>query len=158
MTRAARNVTAALATLLCLAACASAPPPTHVDSPQEWGAAYAECLSDEGWDVTVAEDGSVSVTVPAAQGDAYDAATAQCREGLTITQFDEYTDAQRHDLYDDQVAVHDCLVDLGVTLPTPPSFTVFDEQGGVWTPWLDVAQDVVSGDGPALQEQCPQGR
>jgi hypothetical protein len=158
--RAARlgMMAAVAAIILCLTACAAPPAATHVDTPQEWGSAYADCLRDKGWEVTIADDGSVTAKVPAAQGDAYDDATVECRAGLTITPFDEYTDAQRHDLYDAQVALRSCLVSLDIDLPEPPSYAVFEEAGGTWTPYLDVPQDVVSNNGAALSEQCPPGR
>jgi hypothetical protein len=82
------------------------------------------CLADEGWEVQRSIYGGFDApqSLPASQATSYQSATDGCA-ALTgwATPLSDFTDAQRHELYAQEVLEHACLEELGYPGEEPPS-------------------------------------
>jgi len=115
-----------------------------------------DCMKDAGWDVEIAEDGSISTFVPTDQASEYEAASAKCWESYPVKAFADLTEAEQSNLYAKHVAVRDCVVALGIDVAPAPSFQSWVDSGGAWGGYSDVPQDVLLNQWDEINTKCPQ--
>jgi hypothetical protein len=137
----------------------------RVVSLDEWASVMADCLHDAGFpDVTADDDGGISYSSPADQASQLALAKYVCSAQYPIDPkyTDEPTDDMVGELYEYLTKVQvPCLEEQGITVPEPPSKTIYIEsygEGDTWVPYLAIPAEAY-GDGTfdELQELCPQG-
>lgn len=81
------------------------------------------CMKDAGWEVQRSWQGGVEATdIPAGQQSAYESASQECAESTgwsdAVIRLD---DRQIRELYSQEVATHNCLLEIGIDSSEPPS-------------------------------------
>ncbi len=130
-----------------------APPTSEAEALQR----NYECLTEKGWDVAV-RDGGIEAEFPNDQGDQYQQYLEDSNECGAVTGTDgsrELTEADYEKLYQDRLAVRECLVSKDYPVGDVPSYQAFKDSYGAdstWDPYGQVSVD----QGPAAVEACPQ--
>jgi len=88
-----------------------------------------QCMRDAGWDVTPSWGGGIdSAEMDASQQSAWDAAFHECAESSgwrKANTYGEWTPEQVEQLYAQEVASHQCMVEHGWSSDEPPSKQTF---------------------------------
>ena len=95
-------------------------------------------MADEGWTTTIEADGGVVGEYSDAQASAFLAASDRCSE-KNATKPREATEADFEAIYPALLELRDCIIGEGYPLPSAPSYQVFRDGGGGWSPYLDIA-------------------
>lgn len=111
-----------------------------------------ECLRDKGWHAIAHEDGSVqSPEMPTGQVDLYVADEDACVAGLGYDDYPEITDEVARQYFASMKESAECLANLGISVPEPPSEEAFVEamvtrRESIWSyaEGVDGSQDVAT--------------
>ncbi len=126
-------------------------------TPGDFANNMRSCLSEAGYDVTVYDDGSIGIKLPDSQMPAYDDATHECSVKFGYDKMPNLTTDQRADLYDQTMALVDCLEEQGYPITDVPSKQAFID-GTEFVPYEQVPTTVVGDAWDKLQRVCPQPR
>ncbi|MEP6478085.1 MAG: hypothetical protein ABJB03_01735 [Rhodoglobus sp.] len=145
-----------------LAGCTPSPGPagapglqTH-ESLKDAAETVAACMEDRGWTVTVSDDGGVSGQAPNGQESAYEKDSEACWALINIRSFDQFTDAEKKELFSLQLNSYKCLAGLGVDLKPAPTFQVYLDEGGEWSAYAAMAPDYLGANFEKISKACPQ--
>ncbi|MCM3658579.1 hypothetical protein M3147_15085 [Agromyces mediolanus] len=107
--------------------------------------AMHECMVDAGWvNLTVADDGSMSGEIPAAQSDQYEEDFGECQAQVELNYpVPEMTESAIRERYAREVGTRDCLIAQGYSISDPPSEQVWVETftsdpASLWLPYFEV--------------------
>lgn len=106
----------------------SAPPPVADSSLPASPVAdrLVECMTEDGWEVSRSWSGGIdSVSIPQEQLSAYNRSLEACSASSGWSGLAEISQEQKRELYDQEVANHRCLVDLGVESADPPTLETY---------------------------------
>lgn len=82
----------------------------------------ATCMEKEGWEVERSLQGGLDLpSVPVDQQSAFEAANSRCSESSGWNAAANLNDVQVKELYDQEVAAHDCFLGMGIDSAQPPS-------------------------------------
>lgn len=104
------------------------------------------CLFEEGWDVNVGGDGSISIRLPQDQSDAYDKAQSMCEKKFGYDKLEDsapFTDAELRLLYSLELTTAKCLTEHGHDVGDTPSEQLYidsyyDPALGAWYAYKNV--------------------
>ncbi len=86
---------------------------------------FVRCIQDAGWEAVRDPGGGVDgPTLPAAQVPQYWAASEVCAESSgwnAMGDFSNWSHEQRIELYEQEVAAHECFLSIGIASAEPPS-------------------------------------
>lgn len=149
-----------------IAGCAGPDPVVPADPIESgaFGEDMVRCLAAKGWTVQVDDNGAVVADgIPDAQMNQFRADRDSC---LAAFDYDEFavTPDMASSFYDKQLAVAECLRELGYDIPDAPSREAFVEElvaTGLssWLPYDAVVDAALAGDPDARREAeaaCPQ--
>ncbi|MCD1570799.1 hypothetical protein [Agromyces mediolanus] len=126
--------------------------------------AMYDCMVDAGWvNLTVADDGSMSGEVPAAQSEQYDTDFAECQAQVDRNYpIPEMTDSAIRERYAREVEARDCLIAQGYSVSEPPSEQVWVETftsdpASLWLPYFEVftQAQLSASEEKQLKRACP---
>lgn len=149
----------ALASLALCTACTgneTQPQQPQISSEHEASQIVAACLEEAGWPARVDSDNSVNVEVPKGQEQQYEAAAEECWSTVQPPSFDEIGEQDRESYYAQFVQLRQCIVDMGIEMPAAPSYQAWEEEKGVWAPYVDIEPAVMQERWDDLQRTCPQ--
>lgn len=123
----------------------------------------AECLQQDGWDVTIDDRiGLVSYesNTTVDQESAFSSAETACREKFPYREITpaDWSDQDWRDVYDSDLTTADCLRREGHSVPDAPSFDTYREQyddPDGWSPYKEIT--VGQSEWERLNMACPQG-
>lgn len=81
-----------------------------------------DCMTGAGWSVSRSWSGGIeSDEIPQEQLEAYDESLAICSESSGWSGMASVNDEQKEELYEQEVANHSCLTELGIESAEPPT-------------------------------------
>lgn len=158
---AGRRLAAALVACLVCASLGCAEESTQGDpsntraTQEDWNESYAICMRDKGWDVHVVGGQVIGKGFTLEQWDQYQVSRDECAS-LTDP-LGPMTEEQWTELYQLNIAVSECLAELGYETD-PPSFQKYMEDGHEWTPITELALKGLASPSErrAANANCPQ--
>ena len=147
----------AVATPALLTGCAGEEPrePTsHATSAEDATNRQSACLRDRGWEVSITDDGAISISsssVSEEQLDLYRKDAEECGEGL-LPDPAAFTDEQWSEMYTAVTNSADCLAKQGYEAPDRPTLQAFIDMDGGWSPYSEID----TYDFERLEDLCPQ--
>lgn len=83
-------------------------------------------MADAGWQVTRSWQGGIeSGEIPQEQAEAYNEVLAVCSESSGWSRLGDVTGGQKRELYEQELANHQCLIDLGIESAEPPTIETY---------------------------------
>jgi len=129
----------------------------HFIALADYGKVMAQCMQDQGFDVTATSDGGWGGYIAEGDQEAHAIGTYSCAIRFPVNPIYDIplNESQLTYLYDYVTGdLTDCLERNGFTVQTPPSLENYIGSGGAWTPYSD---EIVSASlWPSLEKQCPQ--
>lgn len=126
----------------------------------EWVHAFADCMREAGFVVTVDESVPTfkpAEELPADQAAVWDEAVVKCREMLGHPPAVQFDPSRLPALYEATVAAKACLESLGFTISDPPSLEAWIESydTGPWLPHSELSP-MSEAEWKRVISQCPQ--
>lgn len=126
-------------------------PSSQATSASDAAERQSACLTERGWEVSIASDGAIQASVPDEQMDVYRQDIADCGEGL-LPDPATFSDEQWSEMYAAVMDSADCLAEQGYEAADRPSLQLFIQIEGDWSPYSDID----TYDFERLESLCPQ--